>query len=181
MVEQFLPKTFNNESPLVLLWFPWLFIFSSFLCSSFCFSFKYTSVICLWMTFSKWMASSSTLIVTTHSSAELYTCPPSCLYGSSMSHLQVVRLTHPPTIQSLMLNILTISAFPPFTGNVLQVFYIVFYLIFILYWGIIDLQCCVSFRYTAKWFSHTCMFIFSRFFSHICYYRILSRVPCAVQ
>ena len=57
-----------------------------------------------------------------------------------MSHLQVVRLTHPPTIQSLMLNIFTISAFPPFTGNVLQVFYIVFYLIFILYWGIIDLH-----------------------------------------
>ena len=39
------------------------------------------------------MTSSTTLTVTTHSSAEFYTCTHSCLKGSSMSHLQVVRLT----------------------------------------------------------------------------------------
>ena len=26
---------------------------------------------------------------------------------------------------------------------------------FVLYWSIIDSQCCVSFKYTAKWFSYT--------------------------
>ena len=40
--------------------------------------------------------------------------------------------------------------------------YIVFFnLIFILYWGIVDLQCCVNFRYTAKWFSYTYTYIHS--------------------
>ena len=32
------------------------------------------------------------------------------------------------------------------------------FLIFILYWGI-DLQCCFSFRCTAKWFSYTYTYI----------------------
>ena len=43
--------------------------------------------------------------------------------------------------------------------------YIMFFLklIFILYWSIADLQCCVSFRYTAKWFHYpyTCIHYFS--------------------
>ena len=36
-------------------------------------------------------------------------------------------------------------------------------LIFILYWSIVDLQCCVSFRRTAKWISctYTCIYFFS--------------------
>ena len=44
-----------------------------------------------------------------------------------------------------------------------------FYLIFILYWSIVDLLC-------------VCVYLHSlfRFFSHISYYRILSRVPYAV-
>ena len=41
-----------------------------------------------------------------------------------------------------------------------------------LYWGIIDLQCWVSFRCTVKWFF--------QFFSIIGYYKILSIVPCAI-
>ena len=50
--------------------------------------------------------------------------------------------------------------------------------IFILYW---DLQCCISFRCTAKWFIYTYIYIFFfRFFSHLGYYRILSRVACAI-
>ena len=47
----------------------------------------------------------------------------------------------------------------------------------------VDLQCCVSFRCTAKWISYTCIYIplFFRFFSHIGHYRVLSRVPCAIR
>ena len=53
--------------------------------------------------------------------------------------------------------------------------------IFILYWTLVDLQC-VSFRYTAKWFSYTYIYIsFFKVFFHLGYYRILMRVPCAIQ
>ena len=34
-----------------------------------------------------------------------------------------------------------------------------FNLIFILYWGIVDLQCCVSLMCTAEWFSFMHMYI----------------------
>ena len=44
-------------------------------------------------------------------------------------------------------------------------------------WSIVDL-CCVSFRSSAKCFSNT---FFIRLFSHISYYKILSRVHCAVH
>ena len=36
---------------------------------------------------------------------------------------------------------------------------------FILYWSIVDLQCCVNFRCTAKWFSYTYTYTHSIFFS----------------
>ena len=50
------------------------------------------------------------------------------------------------------------------------------------YWSIVDSQCCANFHYTAKWFSYTYIYtFFFRFFSHLGYYRILSRVPCAIQ
>ena len=55
------------------------------------------------------------------------------------------------------------------------------------YWTTVNLQCCVSFKYTSKWtsYSHThisCMYtyIFSDF-SLIRYCRMLGRVPCAAQ
>ena len=45
--------------------------------------------------------------------------------------------------------------------------------------SIADLQCCVSFWGTAKWFSF--IYFFFMFFSVMVYYRMLSIVPCAVQ
>ena len=48
------------------------------------------------------------------------------------------------------------------------------------YWSIVDLQCCVSFWYTAKWFSYMCVCVcvcmcvykyFFIFFSIMVYYR----------
>ena len=36
-----------------------------------------------------------------------------------------------------------------------------FSLIFILYWSTVDLQCCVSFRHTAKWLSFTYIYMYS--------------------
>ena len=52
-------------------------------------------------------------------------------------------------------------------------------LVIALYWGTVDLQYCVSFRYTAK-FSYMYTNIHSfRLFSHIEFYKILNRGPCA--
>ena len=48
--------------------------------------------------------------------------------------------------------------------------------------SIVDLQCPVSFRYTAKLISYTHnISTLFRLFSHIGYYRILNRVPCAIK
>ena len=48
------------------------------------------------------------------------------------------------------------------------------------YWSIVDLQCCVSFCYTAEWFSYAYIYIYTYiyifffiFFSIMVYYRIL--------
>ena len=46
-------------------------------------------------------------------------------------------------------------------------------------WCIVDLQCCVSFRCMAKWFSYTYIHSFSDSFP-VGYYRILSKIPCAI-
>ena len=43
----------------------------------------------------------------------------------------------------------------------------------IFYWHIIDLQCCVSFRYIAKWFSYTYI---STFFQILFPYRLLQNI-----
>ena len=53
--------------------------------------------------------------------------------------------------------------------------------IFFFYWSIVDWQCYVSFKWIAKWLSYTYTYSFSKFFSHLGYYRILSRVPCIIQ
>ena len=45
-------------------------------------------------------------------------------------------------------------------------------------WSTVHVQCCVSFRSTAKWisFTYVCVHSFSRFFSHTGNYIVLSRV-----
>ena len=50
------------------------------------------------------------------------------------------------------------------------------------YWSTVDSQLCVSLRYTANWFSYTyaCIYYFSNSFSHLGYYRILSRVSWTI-
>ena len=49
-------------------------------------------------------------------------------------------------------------------------------------WNIVDLQCCVSFRYIAKWFSYPyiCIYSYPDSFHYSYYYMILSIVPYAI-
>lgn len=57
-------------------------------------------------------------------------------------------------------------------------FNIFYSLVFVLYWNIVNLQLCVSFRCVAKWLRYiTYVHSFFRFFYHIVYYKILSRCP----
>ena len=53
----------------------------------------------------------------------------------------------------------------------------VFCFIFVFYWSIVDLQCWISFRYTAKWSLHI---FFSKFFSFIGYHKIFSIVSLVI-
>ena len=54
-----------------------------------------------------------------------------------------------------------------------------FNLIFILYWSIVNLQCCISFRCTAMIQLYIHIYpSFFRSFIYTDYFRILSRVPC---
>ena len=54
----------------------------------------------------------------------------------------------------------------------------------IFYWSIINLQCCISFKYTPKWFSYLyALYIyifFFKFFSIVGYYKILNIVSCII-
>ena len=52
-----------------------------------------------------------------------------------------------------------------------------FFLLKTFFWSIVDLQCCVSFRYTAQWISYTYIHSFFRFFSHIGHCCIVAK-PC---
>ena len=53
---------------------------------------------------------------------------------------------------------------------------------FLRYWNIVDLQCCISFSYIAKWLLYIYIYpVFFSLFSHIGHYRELSRVPCTIQ
>ena len=47
------------------------------------------------------------------------------------------------------------------------------------YWHLVDLQCCVHFKWIAKWITHICTYILSffRFFSHVGYYRVYCQGP----
>ena len=70
---------------------------------------------------------------------------------------------------SFFLSLIFISTEEQLTYNVVlvsgiqqsdSVIYMVFFLNFTLYWKIVDLQCCVGFRYTAKWFDDRHGFFF---------------------
>ena len=43
----------------------------------------------------------------------------------------------------------------------INLFIVFFNLVFILYENIVGFQCCVGFRYTAKWFGHTYTYVYS--------------------
>ena len=51
------------------------------------------------------------------------------------------------------------------------------------YWSKVDLQCCISFRCIAKWFSYIYIYTYIHSFSvyHIGYQIKLFRVPCVMQ
>lgn len=69
------------------------------------------------------------------------------------------------------------------TNWVSWTYYFTSLLVFLfLYWRTADLQCCVSSRYSAQWFSYTYTLIhsFSNYFPYSLY-RILSKVPCVIQ
>lgn len=75
----------------------------------------FTSVLSLWRTSSNSMASDLSLLLSTHSSAELHTCTCSCLKGVSLS-MSRLHLARPSTLSralSIKPNILAISVPPP--------------------------------------------------------------------
>ena len=56
------------------------------------------------------------------------------------------------------------------------------YFVFLFYWSVVGLQCCISFRCTAKGFRYMCIYTYIlRFFSIRAYYEILTIVPCVMQ
>ena len=53
--------------------------------------------------------------------------------------------------------------------------------IFLLFSGIVDLQCYVNLCYTMKWFSYTHIYIFFSILSIMVYHRILNIVLCTIE
>ena len=48
------------------------------------------------------------------------------------------------------------------------------------YWSIVNLQCCINFRCTVKWFHYTHIHIYVFLFRFF-HYKILNIVPCAIS
>ena len=49
------------------------------------------------------------------------------------------------------------------------------------YWNIVDLQCCVSFRYTVRRIRYAYIHSFLIFLSPIGHHRVSNRAPCAIH
>ena len=64
------------------------------------------------------------------------------------------------------------------TSYLLYIYFYFFKMGILLYWGIVDLQCCVSYRYTGKWFSYTYinLYIYLSIYIYI-YIYILFQIP----
>ena len=65
----------------------------------------------------------------------------------------------------------------------MMIFFILFFdLSFFFNWRIGDLQCCIDFCWTGKWFSYTHIYIlFKNILFHYVYYRVLNIAFCATQ
>ena len=53
--------------------------------------------------------------------------------------------------------------------------------LYFFHWSRVDLQCCVIFRYTAKWIIYIYIYTIFIFFSFIGYFKILNIVPCVIR
>ena len=62
-----------------------------------------------------------------------------------------------PDFMPLLLLVLSMKSF---SQEHLQHFFFALYKIFVFYWKIVDLQCCISFRCAAKWFIFICAYIY---------------------
>ena len=73
------------------------------------------------------------------------------------------------------------SSFPHLLATKSLRFTLQYFFVFFLNWSIVDLQCCVNFCYTEKWFRYTYIYtFFFVLFSIMVYHRILNIVPYAV-
>ena len=117
-----------------------------------------------------------------------------CVLLSIICILRCILLSHLRKIT--LVSTFTIYWIPPHLGsnqrilafNCLKVCFIFIFKRF--YWSIVDLQLCVTFRCPTKWIYYIHIYIyihthththFFMIFCHIGYYRVLARVPCAVQ
>ena len=56
--------------------------------------------------------------------------------------------------------------------------------LYLFYWSIVHLQCCVNFSYTAEWFNNIYVCVYTFFFTFFCiilYLRVLNIIPCGPQ
>ena len=168
---------FLEASPEFFLW-KWLFFFWSVLLSC------YLHILEVAISFFKCMSYSPSFITTVCLTYLMYKIRILITSASNMRMNKIIQNK----------NLVNISEFLLLAINRKGTMLCTFFLIFILYWGVVGLQCCVNFRCTAKWFSYTCTFSIllqilfyvgyyriTYVLFYVGYYRILGRVPCTKQ